>query len=83
MPGEKFHISYAHPFHVTTRHTIPFTYGDKHKKEIDFLIDLEIIAPVTEPTDPTLHMKLTLTTLKELPAKHSPLHKFVCPHAHH
>ena len=54
MPGEKFHISLtenAHPFCVTTPRTIPFAYRDKLKKEIDLLIDQEIIAPVTEPTD--------------------------------
>ncbi len=38
MPGEEFHISLtedAHPFCVSTPHTIPFAYCDKLKKEID------------------------------------------------
>ena len=54
MPGEKFQISLtenAHPFCVTTPRTVPFAYRDKLKNEIDLLINQEIIAPVTEPTE--------------------------------
>ena len=53
MPGEQFHISLtgdAHPFCVTTPRSIPFTYHEKLKQEID-LNDKGIITPVTEPTD--------------------------------
>lgn len=54
MPGETFHISLtsdARPFCVTTPCTIPFAYREKLKNEIDLLIEQDIIAPVTEPTE--------------------------------
>ena len=53
MPGEKFHISLtadAIPFYITTPRTIPFAYGEKLQKEINLLVDQEIISPITEPT---------------------------------
>ncbi len=54
MPGEQFHISVtddAKPFCVSTPRTISLAYREKLKAEIDLLVDQNIIAPVTEPSD--------------------------------
>ena len=54
MEGEQFHISLtdnATPFCVNTPRSIPFTYRDKLKSELDLLQSQGIIAPVTEVTE--------------------------------
>ena len=54
MEGEKFYIYLvddAVPFCVKTPRTIPFTYRDKLKVELDMLLEQEIVAPVTQVTE--------------------------------
>ena len=54
MEGELFHIALtedAKPFYVHTPRTIPYSFGDKLKAELQLLQVQNIIAPVTEPTE--------------------------------
>ena len=53
MDGEQFHIhlsANAKPFCITSPRSIPFAYRDKLAVELN-LLQQQIIAPVTEPTD--------------------------------
>ena len=54
MDGELFHITLtddAQPFCVRTPRTVPFSFRDKLKAELELLQEQNIIAPVTEPTE--------------------------------
>jgi len=51
MEGEQFHITLAEdavPFCVKTPQTVPFTYRNKLKAELDLLQQQGIMEPVTE-----------------------------------
>ena len=53
MDGEQFHVTLtenAVPFCVKTPQTVPITYRDKLKAELELLQQQGIIAPVTEAT---------------------------------
>ena len=54
MPGEEFRIVLtddAKPFCVSTPKTVPLPLMQPLKDELDLLDDMNIIRPVTEPTD--------------------------------
>ena len=54
MDGEQFHITLtdeAKTFCIKTSRTVPFTYRDKLRAELEILETQGIIAPVTYPTE--------------------------------